>query len=328
MEFVANLAQRVLAGESLDRGDLVRAAELSQEAPHDLLRAANDVRRHFLGDDVTLCCIVPGRLGGCSEDCRWCSQSRLGPLGAQKPAYTADQQVVEAAHKAQASGAGCMGIVNSGRRPSDADLQKVIQATRAVAAEVPGLHVCASLGELTPEQARQLAAQGTFLYHHNLETSRRHYAKMVTTHTYDDRLQTLRLARQAGMDVCSGGLLGLGETWEDRVDLALTLRDEVAPPVVPLNFLHAIPGTPMEHQPPMAPMEILRAIAIFRLAMPRTDIKVCGGRVTNLRDLQSWVFYAGASSLMTGDFLTTAGRASEQDLQMIRDLGLRVVSER
>jgi len=150
---------------------------------------------------------------------------------------------------------------------------------------------------------------------------------VVSTHTYDDRLATLQNAQTAGMDVCSGGLLGLGESWEDRVDLALTLRD-VGPRVTPLNFLHPIPGTELEHQPPMTPMDILRAIALFRLALPRVDIKLCGGRAINLRDMQSWAFFAGASSLMTGDYLTTTGRTAQQDAQMIADAGLTIARER
>jgi len=317
-------------GESLDRPALLCALEASRELPIPLFTAADRVRRHFLGDAVTLCCIVPGRLGGCGEDCRWCSQSRRGPLGRQRPVRTPHEQLVQAAREAARAGAGCLGIVNSGRRPGDADLRDVLDAIDAIGhdreAQSGPLRVCASLGELTPEQASRLARGGTFLYHHNLETSRRFFPSVVGSHTYDDRLATLRNARAAGMDVCSGGLLGLGETWEDRVDLALALRD-VGPRVTPLNFLHPIPGTELEHQPPMSPLDILRAIAMFRLALPRVDIKLCGGRA-NLREMQSWAFFAGASSLMTGDYLTTTGRTATQDAQMIADAGLTVVRER
>jgi len=332
MDDLTALAGRVVGGEFLQRAELLHALELSRACATALFTVADRVRRHFMGDAVTLCCIVPGRLGGCGEDCRWCSQSRLGPLGGEKPTRTPRERIVAAARAAARAGAGCLGIVNSGRRPGDGDLDDVIGAIDAIRhdaqAQAAGpLRVCASLGELTPDQARRLARGGVFLVHHNLETSRRFFPSVVTTHTYDDRLATLRNAQTAGMDVCSGGLLGLGETWEDRVDLALTLRD-VSPRVVPLNFLHPIPGTELEHQPPMEPMDILRAVAMFRLALPRADIKLCGGRVVNLRDMQSWAFFAGASSLMTGDYLTTAGRSAQQDAQMIADAGMTLVTPR
>jgi len=326
---LTTITHRVLDGDSLGRPELLRALELSRPCPMELFAAANRVRRHFMGDAVTLCCIVPGRLGGCSEDCRWCSQSRLGPLGRESSTRTPREQIVQAARNAVRAGAACLGIVNSGRRPTDADLRDVRDAIDAIRRDpnAQPLRVCASLGELTAAQAQQLAQAGTFLYHHNLETSRAFFPQVVTSHSYDNRLATLRNAREAGMDVCSGGLLGLGESWEDRIDLALALRD-VAPRVTPLNFLHPIPGTPLEHQPPMPPLDILRTVAIFRLALPRVDIKLCGGRTVNLRDMQSWIFHAGASSLMTGDYLTTAGRSAQQDAQMIADAGMTVVRDR
>jgi len=332
MNDLAMTTRRVLDGASLQRSELLHALELSHECPTSLFVAADCVRRRFMGDAVTLCCIVPGRLGGCGEDCRWCSQSRLGPLGRDKPVRTERDRIVAAARDAARAGAGCLGIVNSGRRPSEADLQDVLDAVDAIGRDAEAqssgpLRVCVSLGELTLEQARRLSRGGVFLIHHNLETSRRFFPNVVTSHTYDDRLATLRNARDAGMGVCSGGLFGLGETWEDRVDLALTLR-EVGPRVVPLNFLHPIPGTELERQPPMEPMDILRTVAIFRLALPRVDVKLCGGRTVNLRDMQSWSFFAGASSLMTGDFLTTAGRSAKQDTQMIHDAGMTLVRER
>lgn len=184
-----------------------------------------------------------------------------------------------------------------------------------------------SLGAISADQARQLAQAGIHRYHHNLETSRRFFPSMVTTHGYDERLETLAAARAVGMSLCSGGIFGIGETWADRVDLALLLRDQVRPDVVPLNFLHPIPGTPLEHARPMPPTEILAIIAVFRLLLPTADIKVAGGRCLNLRDLQSWIFHAGATSLMVGDYLTTPGRDAAADRQMVQDLGLKLVRQ-
>ena len=243
-----------------------------------------------------------------------------------RPVTASPDELLRAAAQAADNGAACFGIVNSGRRPSPADLQTVAQTAAAITAKgriPPG----ASVGELDSPAAEALFAAGVRRYNHNLETSRRFYAKVVSTHSYDDRLATLAAARQAGMSLCCGGIFGLGETWEDRVDLAMTLRDEVRPEAVPLNFLHPIPGTPLAGVQPLKPMECLHVIALFRLILPRADIKIAGGRCVNLRDLQSWMFHAGATSCLVGNYLTTLGRDVQADRQMIADLGLRLVGE-
>ncbi len=328
---IEQLGRRVIAGDHPSRPDFSRLIEASQDDPHDLLYWANRVRQSRFGNRVRMCCIVAGKLGGCAEDCKWCAQSArakgsaVGPIA---PQYATPDRLCEAAREARDCGAEDIGIVNSGRRPSEADIDKVAHGAREIQSRVGGgIRVCCSLGELTPPQAVALKASGIHRYHHNLETSRTFYPRMVTTHTYNDRLRTLAAARSAGLSLCCGGLLGLGETWDDRIELALTLRDEVRPDVVPLNFLHPVAGTALQNQPPMAPLDILRTIAIFRLVLPGADIKTAGGREHNLRDLQSWLFYAGASSIMTGNYLATSGRGSSADLQMIADLGLTVVKD-
>ncbi len=201
---------------------------------------------------------------------------------------------------------------------------KVIEETnrRLIAESLPP--ACASLGELDAATSRRLRTAGVVRYNHNLETSRRHFPRVVTTHGYEDRLSTLRTARAAGMSLCCGGIFGIGETWEDRIELALTLRDQVKPDVVPLNFLDARPDTPLADAKPLSPLECLHIIAVFRFFLPMADIKIAGGRRL-LRDLQSWVFHAGASSLMVGDYLTTPGRDVSMDKQMVTDLGLELV---
>jgi biotin synthase len=237
------------------------------------------------------------------------------------------EDIAQAAENARARGASHIGIVNSGRGPTPEDLEIVLEAAKKIDRRQGGaIGVCASLGELPPRQAEKLAESPLVRYHHNLETSRRFFPKMVGSHDYDSKLSTLKAAKQAGLSLCSGGLFGLGETWEDRIDLAVTLRDEVQPDVVPLNFLCPIPSTPLEHVQPLTPLEILTIIAVFRLALPWVDLKIAGGRA-NLRTLQSWAFYAGATSCMIGNYLTTIGRSPEEDLQMFRDLDLEVVSE-
>jgi biotin synthase len=319
-EVLARLARRALDGDKLDRDSLVEVAARCADAPWDLLYWANRVRLRHFGTSVNLCCIVPGKLGACAEDCRWCAQSHRAAPGVTPPSRTVQAELVAAAQKARQCGSGHIGIVNSGRRPSHEDMQCVLQAAGPMREQ--GVTVCASLGELSEQQAAALAQGGVRRYHHNLETSRTFFGRMVSTHTYDDRLATLKRARLAGMELCCGGLFGMGESWADRVELALTLRDEVQPACVPLNFLNPIAGTALEHITPPSPIECLCIVAMFRLAMPRTHLKVAGGREVNLRDLQSWVFYAGATSLMTGDYLTTKGRGAQADRQMVRDLGL------
>lgn len=342
---IAALAGRVLAGASLDAGQLTALARAGTERPWELLHAAWLVRTRRFGNAVRLCAIVPGKRGGCGEDCSWCGQSGVCAEAGEKPAVTPTAGIVAAARSARRWGAGCFGIVNSGRRPSRRDLA-------AIAAAVAGMnepsappagksdfsdpptrpsphrspHLCASLGELTDEQAVQLAAAGITRYNHNLETSRRFFPQVVSTHSYDDRLATLEAAKRAGLELCCGGIFGMGETWADRVELALTLRDRVGPRIVPMNFLHPIAGTPLERVQPLSPMEILTIVAVFRLALSDVDLMIAGGR-ENLRSLQSWVFHGGATSCISGNYLTYEGQPAVSDLEMLADLGMQVVDE-
>lgn len=325
---IAEIGRRALQGERLDRPAYLSLVRLSQPDPAELFDWAGRITQAHFGRTVRLCSIVPGKLGGCSEDCKWCAQSRIARSESPSARRVGQDEIVGAIRQAAGQGASHIGIVNSGRRPSQADLDAIAQAMgQARSDNLCEIGICASLGELTQVQSQQLVAMGVRRYHHNLETSQRYFPQMVTSHSFADRLETLRIARQAGLQLCCGGLFGLGETWDDRIDLALTLRDEVAPAVTPMNFLHPIPGTPLGDISPLDPLECLRIIAVYRFILPTVDLKICGGRVVNLRDLQSWMFQAGASSCMVGNYLTTAGRSVEQDLQMIRDLGLTVVQE-
>jgi biotin synthase len=311
-----------MRGEGLDRTSLIRAVELSREDPEGLFAGSDKVRRLHFGRRVSLCSIVPGRIGACSEDCHWCAQSAHNRCSVEA-AKTPLDQIVQAGLEAGGQRAHRFSIVNSGRRPTPTEFREVLDALESLREKLgSGPQLCLSLGELTEAQARQLAQAGVRRYHHNLETSRGFFPQLVSTHSYDDRLATLRIARQAGLEICSGGLLGMGESWEDRIDLALTLRDEVSPQSVPLNFLHPIEGTPLGERDLMQPLEALRCIAIFRLAMPTTDIRIAGGRAVTLRSLQSWIFRAGATGLMVGNYLTTPGADAGADRRMIEDLGL------
>ncbi|MCD6287594.1 MAG: biotin synthase BioB, partial [Candidatus Hydrogenedentes bacterium] len=187
----------------------------------------------------------------------------------------------------------------------------------------PSVRPHASLGTLSPDTLHKMKASGLHGYHHNLETSRNHFPKVCTTHSYDERIATVRAAKDAGLWVCSGGLFGIGETWHDRIELAMTLRD-LEVDSVPINFLDPIPGTRLESMPRLKPVECIRIIALMRFMLPTSDIRVCGGRERAMRDLQAMMFYAGANGTMLGDYLTTKGRPARQDIQMIEDLGLNL----
>jgi biotin synthase len=230
------------------------------------------------------------------------------------------EQVAEACRDARDNGASAFGIVNSGRGPTQREWPKILAAVHAMK-EVNGLCHCATLGRLDEQQARDLKEAGVRRINHNLETSKEFYPSIVSTHDWQERVDTVRLAQRVGLETCCGCIFGMGETVDDRVSVAFSLK-ELNPNVVPLNFLFPIPGTPVEHTPRLRPMEILKIVAVMRLILPRQDLKVAGGREKNLRDLQSWIFYVGATSGLIGNYLATAGRPNREDLQMIEDLEL------
>jgi biotin synthase len=215
------------------------------------------------------------------------------------------------------------GIVYSGKKVSQSELDRLIALTERIKTEL-GMGVCMSLGIVSEENMQRLADAGVVRFNHNLETSERHFPDIVTTHKYEDRVKTIEAGLAAGMGVCAGGIFGIGETEDDRIDMAFELR-RLGVDMVPMNFLHPIEGTPLGSAEKMPPREILRIVALYRFILPKTHLKVAGGRVLNLRDLQSWIFYAGSTAILSGNYLTTAGRAIEDDLQMLADLGLETI---
>ena len=319
---IESLAKRVMDGQPLGVAEARVLAGVECGRLEEMLYWAGRIRTRHFGRRVGFCCIAPGRLGGCSEDCGWCGQAARLKEPHEPSERTAVDDLVQAARRAQQAEASCFCVVNPGRRPSPCDLEALEDLNAALTSE--GLPpACASMGELDAAAARRLRSAGVIRYNHNLETSRSHFARVVSTHRYDDRLATLRAARREGLALCCGGIFGIGETWDDRIELALTLRDEVGPEVVPLNFHDARLGTPLADLPPLSPMECLHIIALFRFLLPRANLKIAGGRRL-LGDLQSWVFRAGASSLMVGDYLTTCGRSLQEDRRMVADLGLEL----
>jgi biotin synthase len=321
---IAELAETVLAGSMLSRPDISKLDEQSKTSLDDLLYWANEIRKQNFGNKVQVCSIVPGRLGGCDQDCAFWAQSvRYNTHIDKKPKVLSDEEILAAARKAKEKGVGHFGIVYSGKAVSEKELARLERLMEQITGEI-GIAVCGGFGILNDSQLKRLAKAGMQRYNHNLETSRRHYGDIVTTHSYDDRINTVKASANAGLGLCTGGLFGIGESESDRIDMALQIR-ELNVDMAPLNFLHPIPGTPMGDQVPLAPREILRIIALYRFILPRTNLKVAGGRVLNLRDMQSWIFYAGCTSIITGDYLTTAGRAVEDDMRMLGDLGLEPV---
>lgn len=319
---IADLALKVLSGDLLDRDDAHALAEvpIGSESFYDLLYWANKIRIRFTGRSVHFCSIVAGKAGGCSEDCGYCSQSKHHSTHVT-PTKLDVEEMLLAKDQAVGNGACAFGIVNSGRGPTDKELDWLEPFYKQTVGEKK-VRACATLGELNEDHAKRLRGMGVTRINHNLETSRRHFPNITSTHTYDDRLNTIRIAREAGMSICSGGIFGMGEDWEDRLDMAFELRS-LGVDVMPINFLNAIQGTPIyDKVEPLAPMECLKIIAIMRFILPAGELKVAGGREKILRDLQSWIFFAGGSSFLIGNYLTTFGRTPDDDHQMLRDLGL------
>jgi len=315
------LAERSLAGD-LPTRDAMRAV---LHASHDqllaMLDAAFRVRRAFWGRRVSLHVLENAKLGACPEDCGFCSQSskHASPSG-EAPIKSVDE-LVEAARCAHAARAKRYCMVTATRGPSQRDLDTICEAAQRIKAEMD-IELCASLGLLTEAKAARLAAAGVDRFNHNLETSERHYDQIVSTHTWRDRVQTVQLAKAAGMDTCCGGIVGLGETEDDLLDLAFALR-ELDVDSVPVNFLDARPGTPLAGSPLVEPGFALRALCMFRFVHPRTDLRVAGGREITLRALQALALYP-ANSIFTQGYLTTAGATPQADHQMIRDAGFEL----
>jgi biotin synthase len=288
----------------------------------DLVALAHRVRLAYGGPSVELESLVNAKSGACPEDCAFCSQSARYDTNVDVYPFLDVDEVVAAAHATRDAGATQLCIVVAVRGPEERLLRKVLDAVEAVHTET-GLEVACSLGLLTREQAERLAAAGVHRYNHNLETCRAVFPSICTTHTYDDRVETARLAHEVGMELCCGGIVGMGETLEQRVDFAFELA-ALVPCEVPINLLDPRPGTPLSDQPMLTPREALQAIALFRLVMPNTILRLAGGREKVLGELQALGLLAGANALIVGNYLTTGGRPAEADLALLDALGMPV----
>ncbi|MCE5287124.1 MAG: biotin synthase BioB [Pelosinus sp.] len=317
---IIEIGNKVLDGGAITRAEAVALVAAPEDEVLFLMAMANKIRQRFMGKEVELCSIVNGRSGHCSENCVFCAQSAHHKTDAPVYGLKNKQEILAAAKAAEASGVHCFSIVTSGRgMNADHDFAEILAAIREIKAKTK-LHVSASLGTLSKENALALKAAGLERYHHNIETSASFYAKICTTHTYEDRVQTIAAARAAGLKICSGGIFGLGESMDDRIDMAFALR-ELGASSVPLNILNPVPGTPLEKQPPVAPWEILKTFALFRFILPQAVLRTAGGREAKLRDLQALALVSGLNGMLIGGYLTTGGRKAEDDRTMIRDLG-------
>jgi biotin synthase len=302
--------------------ELAALAALPDDAVPSLAALAHEVRLSWCGPEVEVEGILSVKTGGCPEDCHFCSQSSRFESPVQAAPFLDLDEVLAAARETAVLGASEFCIVLAVRGPDERLLQRILDVVPVVRAQT-GLNVAVSAGILTADQARRLAEGGVHRYNHNLETARSYFARIATTHTWEERYETCVLARQAGMELCSGVLLGMGESDAQRLELVGQLRT-LDPDEVPINFLNPRPGTPLADSPLVQPLDAIRWIALFRLGLPRTILRYAGGREITLRELQSLGMTSGINALIVGNYLTTLGRSPDEDLRMLSDLRMPI----
>jgi biotin synthase len=319
MNYFHELAQGVASGKVPAKEDQDRLLSLPYPEVSTLFYGADMLRRKYFANRISLCTITNAKSGKCAEDCVFCAQSSHYQGAAQTYPLKKARELADTGKSVAGSDIKRFSMVTSGRSPSPDEIMEVAHAVRELAHEK--IQTCASLGILDSKDLDHLRQAGLERYHHNLETAPGFFSRICSTHDIALRIQTVNKAKQAGLSVCSGGIFGLGETDAQVVELALTLRD-LDVDAVPLNFLVPIPGTPLENAPRITPLRCLKIISLMRYILPDKEIIICGGRMENLRELHPLIFMAGASGVMTGNYLTTKGRSLEEDVRLIRDLGL------
>lgn len=323
MMLVRELERRLLdRGRAISFKQALAVLEVPDSELPALVALAHRVRLAFCGPEVELESIISAQTGGCPEDCAFCSQSRRFTTPVRPEPFIEVKELVEAARRTKEVGATEFCIVLAIRGPDDRIMQRVLAAVAALHRETD-LRVACSLGILTRGQAEALAEAGVHRYNHNLETARSHFPAICTTHTWEERYETCLVVKETGMQLCSGGIIGMGETPRQRVELAFELK-ALEPYEIPINFLNPRPGTPLGGRKLVSPREAIRMIALFRLVFPAGVLRYAGGREVTLRELQPLGLYAGINALIVGNYLTTLGRAPEQDLKMLEDLGMPV----
>lgn len=315
---VESLGNAVLQGKQINREE---ALWLYDQPLEELCRKADAIREHFCGWGFDICTIINGKSGRCSENCRFCAQSAHNHTGAEEYPLLAAEEIAAQAKKNDEQGVLRYSIVTSGKRLSDEEVGRMCEAVRQIRRE-SGISVCISFGLLSEEQYRKLKEAGVSRVHNNLETSRRNFPNICTTHTFEDKIRAIRAAQAAGLSVCSGGIMGLGETPEDRIDMAFSLR-ELGIRSVPVNMLNPIPGTPFADNQRLDAEEMRRIVAVYRFILPKASIRLAGGRGL-LADKGKSCFQSGANAAISGDMLTTSGITVETDMKLLRELGYEV----
>lgn len=317
---IEKIAERSIRENAISYDEARYLMEFDGNEVYDLFYWSNHIRYSFFKNYVNSCSIVSAKQGRCSEDCRFCSQSSRYKTDISSFELVEKEEIAKAVERGKEHMDDCVGVVTSGYGLGmSEDFNSICNYARELSGDgnIP-IHV--SIGTITAEMAEKLSDSGVEMINHNLETSERYFPSICTSHTYQDRVNTIKIAKDSNIKICSGGIFGTGECVEDRLDLAFKLK-ELDVDAIPLNFLNPVEGTPLSSEQSLAPLEILKIIAVFRFILPDKEIKVAGGREANLRDLQSWMFYAGANSTMIGNYLTTNGKSASEDLQMIKDLG-------
>ncbi|MDO8446736.1 MAG: biotin synthase BioB [Deltaproteobacteria bacterium] len=318
---IFELAEKIISGEEVGYKAACDLIRLEGSRVYDLLAAANRIREHFKGNKVSLCSIVNAKSGRCPEDCSFCGQSAFYNTNATEYGLIEPEVIADAAEKAKGMKSREFSIVTSGTRvESEKELEQLCQALQKIGSD---MERCASLGIMERDSLLRLKEAGLESYHHNLETARSFFPNICTTHDYEEDVNTVRMAKELGFKTCCGGILGLGESLEQRVEMAFTLKD-LDVDSIPMNFLNPIKGTKMEGMKTVQPLDGLKTIAIYRFILPKKNIIVSGGREVTFRDLQSMIFMAGANGTLIGNYLLTKGRKPDELLQMIEDLGLEV----
>lgn len=318
MKTIAFLEEKVLRGEQITREE---ALGLYEQPLEELCKKADEIRRHFCGNGFDICTIINGKSGRCSENCKFCAQSAHNHTGAAEYPLLSAEEITVQAKRNDEQGVLRYSIVTSGKRLSEEEVDEMCEAIRKIRQET-GIAVCISFGLLKEEQYRKLKEAGASRVHNNLETSRRNFPNICTTHTFEDKIEAIRAAQAAGLSVCSGGIMGLGENIEDRIDMAFTLR-ELQIKSVPVNMLNPIPGTPLAQNEKLTAEDMRRIIAVYRFILPDASIRLAGGRGL-LEDKGRGCFLSGANAAISGDMLTTAGITVETDMKLLKELGYEV----
>lgn len=319
LEQISHCEKKILRGGRLSREEARALSKTPHQHLFNLLTSADSIRNCFRGSSVQLCTIVNAKSGGCPEDCSFCAQSSKSMADIQIYPLLERNSILKQARNAKKAGAIRFSIVTSGRKVSKKDFTKIRDMIASI--RDLGLLPCASLGMLNADELSRLKAAGLDRYHHNLETSRRFYKQVCSTHGYTEKTETVKAALASGLSICSGGIFGMGETWQDRVDMAFALR-RLDVDSVPINFLIPIKGTSLESRELLHPFEALKIIALYRFILPNKEIRICGGRLQVLNKFHPLIFLAGADSILTGNYLTTFGRVPADDVGLVRLCGL------